>query len=241
MGPGVRQAVVLVGGRGTRLGSLTEHTPKPLLPVSGMPFLDWLAAALEAEGVEEMVLASGFRSDALSAWTRRAKTDLRIRNFIEVEPLGTGGALPLMKEWLDDVFVVVNGDSLLDVPIPDLHSLLLSSGADAAVALRFVEDVSRYGSVTLEGDRIAGFGEKTASGPGWINGGVYVFRRSVLEDLASPSSLESDLLPMLAERGQLAGLECDGFFIDIGLPETLAAAQKSVPEWWWTKTQASDG
>jgi NDP-sugar pyrophosphorylase family protein len=137
-----------------------------------------------------------------------------------------------MRDWLHDAFFVLNGDTIFDAPLPRLAGLLMSYGASGAVALRGVEDASRYGSVILQDDRIASFGEKTASGPGLINGGIYAFRRWVIDRLGSPSSIETDLLPALAEEGDLVGLPSDGFFIDIGLPETFADAQRSVPAWW---------
>ena len=145
---------------------------------------------------------------------------------------GCQKALPLMRDWLHDTFFVLNGDTLFDAPLPRLAELLMSTGASGAVALRAVEDSSRYGSVILQDDRIASFGEKAASGPGLINGGLYAFRRRVIDRLGSPSSIETELLPALAEEGDLVGLHSDGFFIDIGLPETLADAQRSVPAWW---------
>jgi NDP-sugar pyrophosphorylase family protein len=228
----LRQAVVLVGGKGTRLGELTSHTPKPLLPVAGVPFLDWLMGLLEAEGITKVVLAGGFEGEVLRGWLGERRTESAVRTFIETEPLGTGGALPLISEWLDDVFFVLNGDTLLDIPLQELGARLIESDAVGAVALRHVEDVGRYGSVKLEGDRVVSFCEKSADGPGWINGGVYALRREAIDRLGSPSSLERDLFPVLAESGDLVGLRCDGFFIDIGLPETYTAAQRSVPEWW---------
>jgi NDP-sugar pyrophosphorylase family protein len=229
----VRQAVVLVGGKGTRLGGLTAHTPKPLLPVAGVPFLDWVMGLLDAEGITDVVLAGGFQGGVLRDWLGQRKAQATVRTFIEDEPLGTGGALPKVADWLDDVFFVLNGDTLLDVPLQALGARLIESGAVGAVALRHIEDVARYGSVELDGDRVVSFGEKSTDGPGWINGGVYALRRGAIDRLGSPSSLERDLFPVLAESGDLVGLRCDGFFIDIGLPETYAAAQRSVPEWWW--------
>jgi NDP-sugar pyrophosphorylase family protein len=235
-GPAIRQAVVLAGGMGTRLGPLTAHTPKPLLPVAGTPFLDWVLGGLETHGVSDVILAVGYRADAFDAWIGRAKTRASLRIFREEEPLGTGGALPRMADWLDDAFFVLNGDTLFDAPLEALGALLRSSGALGAVALREVTDTARYGSVHLEDDRVTGFSEKGGSGAGLINGGVYAFRRAVVERIGSPSSLETELLPGLAESGELVGLPAEGFFLDIGLPGTYEEAQTAVPEWWWGRS-----
>ena len=226
---GIEQAVLLVGGRGTRLGALTESVPKPMLPVAGRPFLDWLASNLARHGVRRLVLASGYRAEAFDGWS---PAGMEVRTFVEEEALGTGGALPLLRDWLDERFFVLNGDTLLDAPIAELGARLATSEALGAVALRSVADTSRYGRVRMDGGRIVDFAEKSAPGPGWINGGIYAFRREVLERIATPSNLESDLLPSLASEGLLLGLPSEGFFLDIGLPETYEEAQSAVPRWW---------
>lgn len=229
----IEQAVVLVGGKGTRLGSLTADTPKPLLLVAGTPFLTWLVGRLAERGVKDVILTAGFAAKTLDPWLRDADLSVRVRTMVENEPLGTGGALPLIADWLDDAFFVLNGDTLFDVDLAALEARLAVSGASVAVALREVEDVSRYGAIELDEDRIVAFGEKERTGPGLINGGVYAFRKRVVERVDSPSSIERDLLPGLVAGGEAAGLVSDGFFIDIGVPETYEGAQKAVPAWWW--------
>jgi D-glycero-D-manno-heptose 1,7-bisphosphate phosphatase len=211
--------------------------------VAGRPFLEWQVAALQAQSVRDVVLAIGYRAEAFADWieawsetpTGRGPDAVSICSFIEEEPLGTGGALPRLVDWLNDVFFVFNGDTLFGTPLLDLADLLLTSGSAGAVALREVPETSRYGAVRLEGDRVVSFAEKAGSGPGLINGGVYAFRHSVLAGMRSPCSLEQDLLPSLVEQDELVGLPGDGFFIDIGLPETYDEAQRAVPTWWATK------
>jgi D-glycero-D-manno-heptose 1,7-bisphosphate phosphatase len=228
----VRQAVVLAGGLGTRLGELTAETPKPLLSVGGRPFLEWVIANLEAQGVEEVILTVGYRAEAFEAWRSRAPIGVGLRVFVEEEPLGTGGALPRLGEWLDPTFLVLNGDTLFDAPLRALAALRAEASAVGALALRAVADVARYGEVRLDGSVVRAFAEKGRTGPGLINGGVYVFAREVVERIPSPGSIERDLLPALATEGSLVGLPSDGFFIDIGVPETFEDAQISVARWW---------
>jgi D-glycero-D-manno-heptose 1,7-bisphosphate phosphatase len=228
----VRQAVVLAGGLGTRLGELTAETPKPLLSVGGRPFLEWVIANLEAQGVEEVILTVGYRAEAFEAWRSRAPIGVGLRVFVEEEPLGTGGALPRLGEWLDPTFLVLNGDTLFDAPLRALGALRAEASAVGALALRAVTDVARYGEVRLDGSVVRAFDEKGRTGPGLINGGVYVFAREVVERIPSPGSIERDLLPALAAEGSLVGLPSDGFFIDIGVPETFEDAQTAVARWW---------
>ena len=239
----IRQAVVLAGGLGTRLGELTEKQPKPLLPVAGRPFLEWLLDNLARQGVTNIVLAIGHQADAFSEWLARLESPLQIETFIESEPLGTGGALPLLRERLEQSFFVLNGDTLFDASLPRLGRTLLDSGKLGAVALRRVPDTARYGRVTLDGTNIVGFAEKSGeksaenseSGAGIINGGIYALRLEAIDRLGTPSSIETELLPALVLEGALSGVVDEGFFIDIGLPETYLQAQTSVPEWWREK------
>lgn len=228
----VRQAVVLAGGLGTRLGELTEETPKPLLPVGGRPFLEWVLDNLARRDVEEVVLAIGYRAEVFDAWLADYRAPLLIRTYLEEEPLGTGGALPVIAGDLDDTFAVLNGDTLLDAPVQALGALRHRTGAAAAVALRRVPDIGRYGGVSLDGDRVLTFDEKGGTGPGLVNGGIYVLTTDAVARLGSPSSIERDLLPALAVERALVGLPTDGFFIDIGVPDTYASAQAEVPAWW---------
>ena len=228
----IRQAVVLAGGRGTRLGALTSSTPKPLLSVGGRPFLDWVIANLARQGVEEVILTIGYRAEAFDAWNQNREKGVRVRTFVEESPLGTGGALPLVVAELDLAFFVLNGDTLFDAPLADLARLCNASDASCAIALRSVPDVARYGEVRLDGEVVSSFAEKGRAGPGLINGGIYALSREVVPKIGSPSSIERDVLPFLAADRSLVGLPSDGFFIDIGVPSAFEEAQTTVPAWW---------
>lgn len=239
MGKPPRQAVILAGGLGTRLGALTRETPKPLLPVAGKPFLDYLLWNLKRHGFERVLFLLGYKAMRIIehygsgaghglADDAQRSTRLEVEYAVETEPMGTGGALRLAKDYLDERFLLLNGDTLLDFNYLDLALL----EGPAAVALRRVPDTARYGRVRLEGNRIIGFGEKGGKGPGLINGGVYVLSRSAVELLPEGvSSLERDLFPRLVERGELLGKPYEGFFLDIGLPEAYTEAQKALPAW----------
>ncbi|MBO9709821.1 MAG: HAD-IIIA family hydrolase [Caulobacter sp.] len=224
----ITQAVVLVGGLGTRLGELTKETPKPLLEVGGRPFLHWLLLELRRHGITDILLLAGFRADRLD---RISEAFPEVRVIVEPEPLGTGGALRHAAEHLDPRFFFLNGDSFFDINLWDLA--LGSKDAVGVLALRPVEDVSRYGPATLEGDLIRRFAERPETdGPGLINGGVAVLSRTILDHLAAeqgPVSIEREVYPRLAEQGLLGGRIYERPFIDIGVPEDFARAQDFVP------------
>lgn len=229
----ITQAVVLAGGKGTRLGDLTTETPKPLLPVGGRPFLGWVIDNLRRHGVSDVILAVGYRAEAFSWWLRTYEVEeLRVSIFVEEEPLDTGGALTRLGGRLQEAVFVVNGDTIFDVSLGQIALLLESDDVDAAIGLRPVPDTARYGRVDLEERTVVRFAEKSRVGPGLISGGIYAMRASLFEGREAPLSIERDVLPELVAEGRVVGLPSDGFFVDIGVPETYREAQRSVPDWW---------
>lgn len=229
----VEQIVFLVGGRGTRLGALTQTTPKPLLPVGGRPFLDILIENALSYGFRKVLLLAGYLGDDMAAHYRawQSRADLTLEWVIEPEAAGTGGALRYAADHLDETFVLCNGDTFFQVDLRDLATIPGTEQTVARMALHSVPDGSRYGGVVLEEAQITGFRAKGTPGPALINGGIYLLNRSVLGWVTQlPCSIEADVFPHLAAQGALAGRAYDGFFIDIGIPEDLARAQTLVPQ-----------
>ncbi len=222
------QALILAGGRGTRLGDKTAFVPKPMMDVAGRPFIDYLIRNLIRHGIRDIVLSTGYLSNAISDYIGTGvQYGARIRHVTEDIPLGTGGAVKNCESILNDQFFVLNGDTLFDINFAALDSLSTN-----AVALRHIGDASRYGAVEVDGNLVTKFNEKGKSGPGLISGGILRLNKEALDLLPDgPSSLESDLLPTLVSKEQLAGLPAAGYFIDIGLPETLELAQEEIPDW----------
>jgi NDP-sugar pyrophosphorylase family protein len=229
------QCALLVGGLGTRLGAKTRTTPKPLLDVGGTPFLETLFGEARRRGFDEFLLLAGLRSEAIVAFL--ADRDIerrfacRVELSIEPTPLGTGGALVHALPRLRDDFLLLNGDTWFDFNWLDLMANARRDGAGAALALREIAEPDRYETVELDGNLVRAIrprGQSLASA--LINGGVYYLARKAVEESTAPSSLESDILPRLVGRGALRGYRYRGFFIDIGVPESLAAAAKLVPE-----------
>lgn len=227
----MKQCVILVGGLGTRLGAITQQVPKPLVDVGGKPFLAWVVDEIARHGFEEIVLLSGYRAEQFEAMADYIRgLGLRVIHSVEPAPAGTAGALTYARDHLDETFLLMNGDGLFDVNLRDL-ARPLPPEAMVRLALRVMPNADRYGTVTLDGDRITAFVEKKATGqPGLINGGLYAMRRSVLDQIgALPCSLEQDIFPGLVAAGQMSGAVYDRPFIDIGIPEALAESQTFVP------------
>jgi dTDP-glucose pyrophosphorylase/histidinol phosphatase-like enzyme len=233
-GAAIRQAVILAGGKGTRLGAITQTIPKPMLPIAGdRPFLDYLLETIERHGYHDILLLGGYLGEVLeTAYDGRRIGNAMIRVLREPAPLGTAGALTIARESLDPRFLMMNGDAFFDINLRALEQASQQDGAMATLALRSVADAARYGRVIEEHGSVVAFLEKDLSrpGPGVINGGVYVLKREILELIHGlPCSLEQDIFPALVERGQIRGREFDGYFLDIGLPETLERGHLELP------------
>ena len=233
----VRQCAVLVGGLGTRLGALVADVPKPMLDVAGQPFLAWLLREVSRFGIDETVLLTGHLSDVVEAAlpALHAALPRPMRLTVSREPVrsGTGGALHHAAPLLHDRFLLLNGDSFLDVPLGPALTVVEAPNVLGHLLLRPVLDASRYGVVETAGDRITAFRPRpdpAHAGPATINAGIYVLDRRILDHVAPQCSLEADVLPGLAASGALRATVGQGWFIDIGIPADLARAQTELPQ-----------
>ncbi len=233
------QAIVLVGGEGTRLRPLTANVPKPALTLVDRPFLAYMIEWLAGHGVTEVVLACGFLPDVLEAALsgEEDRAGVRIRYVAEPEPLGTAGAIRFaadaLGDELEDRFLALNGDVLTDLDLSALLRAHQDWNAAATIGLHPVEDSSAFGLVhSDDGGAVLEFLEKTGERkPGEVNAGMYVLQRSVL-DLIAPGenvSIERDVFPRLVGEG-LHGLLLDGYWVDIGTPERYRQASWDILE-----------
>ena len=225
------QCVILTGGLGTRLGALTQHMPKPLLPVGGKPFLDVLVDEARRRGFHDVVLLAAHKSGAVrdyaEALQRRVGDTCRITVSEEPEPLGTGGAVAHARDLLQDRFLLLNGDTWFD-----FNWLGLAAFADGgtAVAAREVPTSERYESLVLgEGGVVRELHVRGGAYPALINGGVYHFNKCDFDGFEGRFSIEEDVLPALIAKSQLRSKQYSGFFLDIGVPETFEQAQSTIP------------
>jgi len=226
------QAVILAGGKGTRLGALTAGLPKPLVEVGGKPFLQYLIETLRQFGATEIVLLVGPYIDIYKSRLGDGKQlGVQLTLIAEDPPADTAGALRYAAPQLEQHFLLLNGDSFFGFDLLDLVTHPTAEPWLVRIALREVEDVSRYGAVVLSADRITRFGEKAAQGRGLINAGIYWMKREILDHIgAPPVSLERQLLPQLVAQGLVQGAVYSGSFIDIGTPEDLVRARSLMPQ-----------
>jgi NDP-sugar pyrophosphorylase family protein len=224
-------ALILAGGFGTRLQRVVQDRPKPMAPVAGRPFVEWLVIALKKQGVRSIVFCTGHLGDALEEHFGEGKRwDLRIAYSREETPLGTGGALRLASGLAGSALLLAaNGDSYCPFDLSRLARAHSDRGARGVLWLVPAEDSSRYGSVELGNDgQVIAFSEKSRrEGPGLISAGIYLFERAVIEEIPAdrPVSLEQEVLPALAGRGELYGVVGEGPFLDIGTPEAYERAE----------------
>ena len=227
-----RQAVVLVGGEGTRLRPITSRVPKPAVPVMGRPFIGYILESLARHGVERVVFSTGHLAAAIQAEIGDgSRFGVEARYAFEDTPLGTAGAIKNAQSELGPGgFLVLNGDVMSDVDLTALVAFHRDKRARASLVTVAVEDPRRYGLVEVRSDgRISRFLEKPGAewqGPGRINAGVYVLEPEVLE-LIPPRrrfSVETGVFPALATAGRLYGFADNGYWRDIGTPQSYLEA-----------------
>lgn len=216
-------AIILAGGLGTRLRDTISDVPKPLAPICGKPFLDILLDQLNGH-VDRIILAVGYKSDQIREYYQKGEVFFSE----EKEPLGTGGALKqALAHAKRSPVLVLNGDSYFGIDLGRLAAFHEEKSAEATIACREVDDVSRYGSIFFDGmGRVTAFHEKEAKrGKGWINGGIYLISRTFLDFFSDkPFSLEQAAFPLLLNKRVFA-YPSEGKFIDIGTRESYFKAQ----------------
>lgn len=226
------EAIVLAGGLGTRLRSVVADRPKPLAPVAGRPFLDYLLAHLERVGAHHVILSVGYLGEQIESRYGDRFGTVALSYSRETAPLGTGGALrQALQHSTGSYTLAVNGDTLLACdPWP---FIVATARADRPLGIltREVGDTARYGRCTLAGDLVVGFGEPARPGPGLINAGVYCLRHDVFDGVTLPErfSLEQEFIGPSLARLRPYGTRTDAYFIDIGVPADFARAQKELP------------
>lgn len=226
-------AIILAGGLGTRLKSSVPHLPKALAPIEETPFLDLLLDHLQKfPFIEQTVLALGYKAEAIQEYLKTRAEKITVS--IEKAPMGTGGALILAKEKaLSDTLLVLNGDTFCDLDLKALLEFHQENKADFTMASRYLEEASRYGSLTLGKHRkILGFEEKKQEAQeGWINAGIYLFNKTLLDPFPlKPVSLEKEVFPSLLKK-RLFAYPFSGTFIDIGTRDSYTEAQTLLQPW----------
>jgi D,D-heptose 1,7-bisphosphate phosphatase len=234
------QAVILVGGLGTRLRKIVTDVPKPMAQIENKPFLEYLIRLLKENGFKRFLFLTGYKSGNIESYFKNGEDfGIKIDYARETEPLGTGGAI--FNAWgkLDDEFFLINGDTFFDIQYEILFNFIEDKNSDSLIALRYSNDISRYGFVKIDNEyQIKDFIEKSKLPnncvDGYINGGVYYFKKCLLENFYKKYSnkkvsLENEILPYMVSNKKVFGLPVGGKFIDIGVPEDYLKAQKLIP------------
>ncbi|MFI0981460.1 sugar phosphate nucleotidyltransferase [Streptomyces sp. NPDC021093] len=228
------EAILLVGGKGTRLRPLTVNTPKPMVPAAGVPFLTHQLARARAAGVEHIVLATSYLAEVFEPhFGDGSSLGLHLEYVTEHEPLGTGGAIRNVASRLhsapDEPVLIFNGDILTGLDIEALVSTHRTSGADVSLHLTRVEDPRAFGLVPTDATgRVTAFLEKPQTPEeivtDQINAGAYVFRRSVIDTIPAgrPVSVERETFPdLLATGAHLHGMVDSTYWLDLGTPQAF--------------------
>lgn len=225
----IQKAVILAGGKGTRLASVVQDKPKPMADIAGLPFLHYMILDLKKKGISEVVLLVGHLKEVILDYFQTSYHGVKISYEVELEPRGTGGLIyELARKWNENI-LLINGDTYFEV---DIQSLIASSkNKEIVLAVRKVERSDRYGALTIENNRIIDFQEKSWIDSGYINGGIYFLPKGCFDtfDLPFSFSLEKDFFEAKKDVLHLKPFYSDGYFIDIGIPEDYSLAQTSIP------------
>jgi len=221
-------AVILAGGKGTRLASIIQDVPKVMAPVNGRPFLEYVLDHLARFDVERVVLATGFMSEAVSAHFGSSYKGMELLYSVETNPLGTGGALKKAAAFCrGDNFFALNGDTLFEVDLADMLTFHLIHTCALTLAVKPMSNFERYGSVVIDSGRVKAFREKKHTDYGFVNGGVYIIKRELIYSTAREVfSFEKEMLESAAFP--VGAFISDTYFIDIGVPEDYEKANEQL-------------
>ena len=221
--------IILAGGMGTRLRSVVGELPKCMAPVAGRPFIDYVIDYFLEQGIQKFVLALGYKAEVIIGHIQQQYPWIDVQYSIEIEPLGTGGAIKKACGLLEEkIAVVANGDTLYKVDISQAIAAFAKQEADCTLVLKPMRNFERYGVVKLsDTNQIVAFKEKQFYEEGLINGGVYVLNADSFsnENMGVHFSFEKDYLEALYAERKMYGNVQDTYFIDIGIPEDFERAQ----------------
>ena len=225
----IHEAIILAGGFGTRLSSVVEDVPKPMAPVNGKPFLHYLFQQLAETGISRVVLAIHHKREVITDFFGDSYLGIEVKYSVEKDALGTGGGIRQgLTKCEGEQAIVLNGDSLIDLNLANFTEQFERSSAPMSMALRYMEDVSRYGAVETEGNILTEFKEKgEQKGAGYINSGVYLIQKEYFLNHTPEGnfSMETEFLEPTSKLGIIHTFPSNDYFIDIGIPADYERAQ----------------
>ncbi|MBE3119799.1 MAG: nucleotidyltransferase family protein [Candidatus Atribacteria bacterium] len=225
-------AIILAGGRGSRLKSVTSCIPKPMVEIDGKPFLAYLLNYLGAQGINEIVLSVGYRSEVITEHFQNKYGGIQIKYAIEDQPLGTGGAIRNALRFVRNKHVfIMNGDTFYPIKLATMLDFHNDKSSCITLALKYMRNAERYGTVSIDGEgKVISIEEKRYKEPGLINGGIYLIFREIFNDISLPDefSFELDFLGKHFHKKATYGLQFDDYFIDIGVPNDYERAKTEL-------------
>ena len=217
------KAIILAGGFGKRLGNLTLNTPKPMLEISNKPFISYLLDRLSYFKIDEVILCIHYQKDKFKQYFSRYNNKLKITLSEENKPLGTGGAIKNALKFIenDDPFLIMNGDSFLDIDLRILKKFHVSNNLDLTITIKRMNNCKRYGQIILNNNKISKFLYPGNNTSGYINSGVYITHRQIFKSTSLKSffSFEKDFLKKSVNNVKSMCFKTDDYFIDIGVVE----------------------
>jgi D-glycero-alpha-D-manno-heptose 1-phosphate guanylyltransferase len=232
----VKTAIILAGGLGTRLREVVSDLPKPMVLINNRPFLEYQLDYWIEQGITKFILSVGYLKDSIINHFGRNYHGAEIDYVVESEPLGTGGGLLLAANNLDEVFLVLNGDTYIEVDLDNFYNFHIKSKSIWTIALFSTSNFNRFlGLDICQNGEIKSLKQQNKSSTGLANGGVYLIDPIALNEIGYYSgdnaSLENQLIPsFISNGGKLFGQKCLGKFIDIGLPEDYFRAKDVLPK-----------
>ncbi len=225
----MKECIILAGGLGTRLRTVVANLPKCMAPVAGRPFINYVIDYFLAQGIEKFILALGYKAEVIIGHIQETYPGMDVQYSIEIEPLGTGGAIKKACGLLEGkTAVVTNGDTLYKVDIGEASTAFALRPSNCTLLLKPMVNFERYGVVELnENNAITAFKEKQFYETGLINGGVYLLNSELFlkQVFTEKFSFEKDYLEAFYALGKMYGIVQDAYFIDIGIPEDFERAQ----------------
>ena len=227
------KAIILAGGKGTRMKPMTNFLPKPMLRIQDKPTLEHNIDLLKRHGIKDIIISVGYKGDKIKEYFGDgSQLGVNITYVEEDSPLGTGGPLNLVKDKINETFILMNGDELKDIDIEDMFMFHRKNKGIATIALTTAEDPSKYGVAVMNGNKIMTFIEKPSKKQApskLINAGLYILEPEVLKMVPEGfSMIENDIFPKLATNEKLLGYVFSGQWFDTGTPERFAQAER---EW----------
>jgi len=191
------KAIILAGGKGTRLKPVTDYLPKPLVPIKNIPIIEWQIKYLKKYNIKEIIICTGYKTEMIENYLEKKKLGVKINFSNEKNPLGTGGAIKNARKWINEKsFLVINGDVITNI---DLTKVMEKTNSLASIEL-----VTKFGVITIEDEKITKFTEKKPISNTWMNAGIYHLEKIVLDKLPQKGDIEKTLFPQMAKDGKLS-------------------------------------